>query len=55
MNLEDDDKGMCVACVGTGAVYDGLSDEYTLCPYCGGDGEATPEENESYLSTININ
>ena len=54
-NLDNEDKGMCVACIGTGTIYNGITDEYTPCPHCDSTGEATTETNESYLSTINLN
>lgn len=54
-NSQDTDKGMCLSCIGTGVIYDGDANEYFVCVYCNGTGQASPEENESYLSTINLN
>lgn len=53
MNLDDEDKGMCLACIGTGTIYDGIQEEMHPCPHCEATGEATDAENECYLSLNN--
>jgi DnaJ-class molecular chaperone len=55
-NLDNhDDLTMCIACFGAKDIYDGLNDTFKPCETCNGTGEATREENEAYLSTINYN
>lgn len=46
---------MCLACLGSKSLYDGLSDTCEDCIYCGATGEATEAENEWFLSTTIIN
>jgi len=46
---------MCLACLGSKTIYDGIEDTYEECKYCNGTGEATEAENECFLSTTIIN
>ncbi len=45
---------MCLECLGSGSVFNGLED-YWRCKTCKGSGEATNAENECFLSTTIIN
>lgn len=41
---------MCLACIGQGELYDTEEDSGISCSTCEGTGEATPQENEIFLS-----
>lgn len=48
-----DNKGeyeLCLACVGSGAIYDAVEDIDISCKYCHSTGEASPADNEVFLS-----
>jgi len=58
MNKKEEEKGyeVCLACIGSGAIYDAIEDIANPCPHCSGTGEATAAENEIFLSKeINYN
>ena len=46
----------CLACIGSGDIYDAVEETVNPCPYCSATGEATAAENEIFLSKeINYN
>ena len=55
MNTSENNKeelSICMACLGSKNLYDGVEDSYTKCNHCNGTGEATKADNESFLDTI---
>ena len=42
----------CMACIGSGELYDVHRDTAWKCRFCDGKGEATEAENELFFSTI---
>jgi hypothetical protein len=42
----------CLACIGTGVIYNGKNEDCRLCNYCKGSGEVLAEVNESFLSVV---
>lgn len=57
MEDEKDPKEItnCLACLGTGVVYNETIDDEVTCIHCMGEGEVTREANESFLESINYN
>ena len=41
---------LCLACIGSGVIYDAIEDMDTPCGYCNATGEASSAENEIFLS-----
>jgi len=52
--MDDKDKKgeyeLCLACVGSGVIYDAVEDIDISCKYCESTGEASPADNEIFLS-----
>jgi len=46
---------MCLACCGSGSIYNSIADQCYKCKYCKGKGKTTDIENECFLSTIQKN
>jgi len=55
LEKSNEEFSMCLACLGSTSLYDGISDTCEECKYCKGTGEATEAENECFLSTTIIN
>jgi len=49
---DKDDLGMCLACIGSGSLYDPILEDCHPCPHCKCSGEATSAENEIFLNKI---
>ncbi len=50
MENKEESFEVCLACIGQGELYDAEEDLGISCSNCKGTGEATPEENEVFLS-----
>ena len=45
----------CLACLGTGVIYNETLDDEVTCPHCLGECLVTRDDNESFLESINYN
>jgi hypothetical protein len=47
---KEEEYELCLACVGSGVIYDSEEDMDKPCKYCETTGEASSAENEIFLS-----